>query len=264
MAFDRITAKQREGKGVTDLPDTPNMTATDLQARFDSLANLALDTINLLMDALESKSAASSIGTASGTLQSWMSSCERVASKNGKDISELSGKFTNLSSAYYTTDKVPATLLDLKKRMGTAESDLKVMTTNLEKKYDSSSIIACSDAITIEMIEAGDWIDVTDKLISVASNYQPGTTLANYTVSEKSSFSEDDQIGIRVLDSMGYVIGCNIITVGKIGAALEVATCTLSFNSYFQEYETCTVQVYLSNSAGVSISYDITRLKERS
>lgn len=132
MAFDRITAKQREGKGVTDLPDTPNMTATDLQARFDSLANLALDTINLLMDALESKSAASSIGTASGTLQSWMSSCERVASKNGKDISELSGKFTNLSSTYYTTDKVPATLLDLKERMGTAESDLQERLKNIQ------------------------------------------------------------------------------------------------------------------------------------
>lgn len=132
MAFDRITAKQREGKGVTDLPDTPNMTATDLQARFDSLANLALDTINLLMDALESKSAASSIGTASGTLQSWMSSCESVASKNGKDISELSGKFTNLSSTYYTTDKVPATLLDLKERMGTAESDLQERLKNIQ------------------------------------------------------------------------------------------------------------------------------------
>lgn len=132
MAFDRITAKQREGKGVTDLPDTPNMTATDLQARFDSLANLALDTINLLMDALESKSAASSIGTASGTLQSWMSSCERVASKNGKDISELSGKFTNLSSAYYTTDKVPATLVALKERMGTAESDLQERLKNIQ------------------------------------------------------------------------------------------------------------------------------------
>ena len=132
MAFDRITAKQREGKGVMDLPDTPNMTATDLQARFDSLANLALDTINLLMDALESKSAASSIGTASGTLQSWMSSCERVASKNGKDISELSGKFTNLSSAYYTTDKVPATLVALKERMGTAESDLQERLKNIQ------------------------------------------------------------------------------------------------------------------------------------
>lgn len=132
MAFDRITVKQREGKGVTDLPDTPNMTATDLQARFDSLANLALDTINLLMDALESKSAASSIGTASGTLQSWMSSCESVASKNGKDISELSGKFTNLSSAYYTTDKVPATLSVLKERMGTAESDLQERLKNIQ------------------------------------------------------------------------------------------------------------------------------------
>ena len=263
MAFDRITAKQREGKGVTDLPDTPNMTATDLQARFDSLANLALDTINLLMDALEAKTAASSIGTASGTLQSWMSSCESAVTRNTSGISELSNKFTNLSSTYYSTDKVPATLLDLKGRMTTAESDLKVMTTNLEKKYDSSSIIACSSAITIEMIDADDWIDVTDKLDSVATNYQSGTTLANYTVTEKSSFSADDQIGIRVLDNRGNVIGCNIITVGKIGAALEVANCTLSFNSYFQEEETCTVQVYLSNSAGVSISYDITRLKER-
>lgn len=137
MAFDRITAKQREGKGVTDLPDTPNMTATDLQARFDSLANLALDTINLLMDALESKSAASNIGTANGTLQSWMSSEESAVINNGKAISKLNENFANISDAYYTTDNVPNALSTLKTGMDAANKNIQSLqnnTTDTDKK----------------------------------------------------------------------------------------------------------------------------------
>ena len=46
----KITAADRQDKGVTGLPDTPNMPTTVIQERFDSLGNLAIDKFNALVD----------------------------------------------------------------------------------------------------------------------------------------------------------------------------------------------------------------------
>ena len=48
----KITATDRAGKGVTGLPDTPGLSTGDMQARFDSLANLSIDKFNALVDAV--------------------------------------------------------------------------------------------------------------------------------------------------------------------------------------------------------------------
>lgn len=47
----KITAEDRLNKGVSGLPDTPNMTTAAIQERFDSLGNLSIDKFNALVDA---------------------------------------------------------------------------------------------------------------------------------------------------------------------------------------------------------------------
>jgi len=48
----KVTAADRVDKGVTGLPDTPGLSTGDMQARFDSLGNLAIDKFNNVVDAV--------------------------------------------------------------------------------------------------------------------------------------------------------------------------------------------------------------------
>ena len=48
----KITSADRQGKGVSGLPDTPGLSTGDMQARFDSLGNLSIDKFNALVDAV--------------------------------------------------------------------------------------------------------------------------------------------------------------------------------------------------------------------
>lgn len=48
----KITSADRTGKGVTGLPDTPGLSTGDMQARFDSLGNLAIDKFNAVVDSV--------------------------------------------------------------------------------------------------------------------------------------------------------------------------------------------------------------------
>lgn len=47
----KVTTADRAGKGVTGLPDTPGLSTGDMQTRFDSLGNLAIDKFNALIEA---------------------------------------------------------------------------------------------------------------------------------------------------------------------------------------------------------------------
>lgn len=48
----KISSADRAGKGVTGLPDTPGLSTGDMQARFDSLGNLAIDKFNAVVEAV--------------------------------------------------------------------------------------------------------------------------------------------------------------------------------------------------------------------
>ena len=48
----KISSADRSGKGVTGLPDKPGLSTGDMQARFDSLGNLAIDKFNAVVDAV--------------------------------------------------------------------------------------------------------------------------------------------------------------------------------------------------------------------
>ena len=49
----KITAADRLNKGVTGLPDTPGLTTSEMQERFDSLTNMTIEKYNDLVDAVE-------------------------------------------------------------------------------------------------------------------------------------------------------------------------------------------------------------------
>lgn len=63
MAFTKITDADLEGKGNVGKPDTPGVSASEMQKILDEIPREVLVPFyNNLIDALESKSAASSIG----------------------------------------------------------------------------------------------------------------------------------------------------------------------------------------------------------
>jgi len=62
MSFTRITNADLVNKGVTSLPDTPDMAASELKQRFDSLGNLCVQKINAIVDELEAEMASLSLG----------------------------------------------------------------------------------------------------------------------------------------------------------------------------------------------------------
>lgn len=94
MAFENITDTERQGKGVSGLPNTPNLTPSELQAQFDSLGNLALDSLNKLIDKLNASTAASNIGTASGTVQADINTIKQTAVALAETVSKIQTAIT--------------------------------------------------------------------------------------------------------------------------------------------------------------------------
>lgn len=62
MAFTKITNEDRIGKGNVGQPDTPLLSATEMQEQMDSLPNLAIDKFNAFLDEIADISASSNIG----------------------------------------------------------------------------------------------------------------------------------------------------------------------------------------------------------
>jgi hypothetical protein len=62
MAFTKITNEDRLGKGNVGQPDTPLLSATEMQEQMDSLPNLAIDKFNAFLDEIADISASSNIG----------------------------------------------------------------------------------------------------------------------------------------------------------------------------------------------------------
>ena len=63
MAFTKITENDTINKGVIGLPDTPNLSTSEMQAKFEELSNdVIIPKFNNLVDELGAKSAAVNIG----------------------------------------------------------------------------------------------------------------------------------------------------------------------------------------------------------
>lgn len=62
MSYTKVTEEDRQGKGVTGLPDVPQLTTGDMQAKLDELGNMGIDALNGLIDELEAVTGADSLG----------------------------------------------------------------------------------------------------------------------------------------------------------------------------------------------------------
>ena len=124
MSFNKITSKDREGKGVSGLPNTPNLTPTQLQEQFDSLANLAIEKFNEFITALEAASAAGNIGSANGTVQTDLTALRQGVTSAYQRISNVETRIKtaeesleNHINTYYIVDCIPSKLLNFEKRI---------------------------------------------------------------------------------------------------------------------------------------------------
>lgn len=62
MPFTKITDDDRAGKGTVGIADTPNLTAAEMQVKFDELANLTITKFNNHVDEEGAISAAANTG----------------------------------------------------------------------------------------------------------------------------------------------------------------------------------------------------------
>lgn len=92
MAFTTITAEDLVNKGVKNLADTPDMEASELKARFDSLADLAIDKIKAIVSELEADTASVSLGasvpegiTATKNVQSIINALNMIVQQNAQN-----------------------------------------------------------------------------------------------------------------------------------------------------------------------------------
>lgn len=92
MAFTTITNADLVNKGVSSLADTPDMEASELKMRFDSLANLAIDKIKTIVTELEEETASISLGasvptgvTAAKNVQSILDALNMIVQQNAEN-----------------------------------------------------------------------------------------------------------------------------------------------------------------------------------
>ncbi len=104
MSFTTITSDDREDKGVTGLADTPGLDTEEMQERFDSLANLAIDTFNTHITELAGTDAAENIGA---TIPS------SIAAGTEKTIQDVINSITDAILEIVYPDEVTTNLADL-------------------------------------------------------------------------------------------------------------------------------------------------------
>lgn len=92
MAFTTITNADLVNKGVASLPDTPDMEASELKQRFDSLGDLCVEKIRALVAELEEETASLSLGatppqgiTAAKNVQSIINALNVIVQQNAQN-----------------------------------------------------------------------------------------------------------------------------------------------------------------------------------
>lgn len=154
MAFRKITAEDRADKGVTGLPDSPNMTTASLQERFDSLGNLAIDKFNAHVDELSATSAANNVGVsvpstlvANPNLQSVVNTLAQAVNTLQGDSHSHSNKATldSITAAVYASWNAVVNLLEDITAIQTAltDSNVSLPTSHAVKDYvDNADVSA--------------------------------------------------------------------------------------------------------------------------
>lgn len=159
--FDKVTAQDRANKGNVGLPDTPNMTANELQERMDSLPNLGIDKLNELIDGLNAETAAGNIGmvvpngvtTTQTTIQAVINAIVLDWSLN------TANRHTHANKA--TLDTITSTMLDNYSALVTLFTGIETIA---QQVSNNNSAIPTSKAVK-DFVDA---YDIKSKVLAVA------------------------------------------------------------------------------------------------
>lgn len=173
MAFSRITDEDRLGKGNVGQPDTPLLSATEMQEQMDSLPNLAIDKHNAFLDELEDPSASQNIGctapvginTSSTTLYGVLSAIAAAA--------QTSGALAHSHANKEALDTLTSSLISELTAIANYLSGIEQVETSLT---DSSTSIPTSSAVVSYVATADLTGPVVSALYPIGAIYQTTTT----------------------------------------------------------------------------------------
>lgn len=224
MAFTRITDNDTINKGVIGLPDTPNLSTSEMQAKFEELSNdVIIPKFNNLVDELGAKSAAGNIGATipsginaeSENVQAVLNGIAEKAHTHEKSDAELTDAVTKAHEHSnksvidkFTENESGVPLYNGGKMTGDAFKTVKVGTTSIvATDYDTIEIIA-GDNVVID----ADEVNKTLKFSSVGGSGGGGGDMYKAVYDKDNDGMVDDAKTVGSLDLLNTTNKTNAVT----------------------------------------------------
>lgn len=224
MAFTKITENDTINKGVIGLPDTPNLSTSEMQAKFEELSNdVIIPKFNNLVDELEAKSAAGNIGATipsginaeSENVQAVLNGIAEKAHTHEKSDAELTDAVTKAHEHSnksvidkFTENESGVPLYNGGKMTGDAFKEVKVGTTSIvATDYDTIEIIA-GDNVVID----ADEVNKTLKFSAVGGSGSGGGDMYKAVYDKNNDGMVDDAKTVGSLDLLNTTNKTNAVT----------------------------------------------------
>ena len=224
MAFTKITENETINKGVIGLPDTPNLSTSEMQAKFEELSNdVIIPKFNNLVDELEAKSAAgntgatipSGINAVSENVQAVLNGIAEKAHTHEKSDAELTDAVTKAHEHSnksvidkFTENDSGVPLYAGNKMTGDAFKEVKVGTTSIvATDYDTIEIIA-GDNVVID----ADEVNKTLKFSSIGGSGGGGGDMYKAVYDKNNDGMVDDAKTVGSLDLLNTTNKTNAVT----------------------------------------------------
>ena len=224
MAFTKITENDTINKGVIGLPDTPNLSTSEMQAKFEELSNdVIIPKFNNLVDELGAKSAAGNIGATipsginaeSENVQAVLNGIAEKAHTHEKSDAELTDAVTKAHEHSnksvidkFTENESGVPLYNGGKMTGDAFKTVKVGTTSIvATDYDTIEIIA-GDNVVID----ADEVNKTLKFSAVGGSGSGGGDMYKAVYDKNNDGMVDDAKTVGSLDLLNTTNKTNAVT----------------------------------------------------
>ena len=224
MAFTKITENDTINKGVIGLPDTPNLSTSEMQAKFEELSNdVIIPKFNNLVDELGAKIAAGNIGATipsginaeSENVQAVLNGIAEKAHTHEKSDAELTDAVTKAHEHSnksvidkFTENESGVPLYDGNKMSGDAFKTVKLGTTSIvATDYDTIEIIA-GDNVVID----ADEVNKTLKFSAVGGSGSGGGDMYKAVYDKNNDGMVDDAKTVGSLDLLNTTNKTNAVT----------------------------------------------------
>ena len=224
MAFTKITENDTINKGVIGLPDTPNLSTSEMQAKFEELSNdVIIPKFNNLVDELGAKSAAGNIGATipsginaeSENVQAVLNGIAEKAHTHEKSDAELTDAVTKAHEHSnksvidkFTENESGVPLYNGGKMTGDAFKTVKVGTTSIvATDYDTIEIIA-GDNVVID----ADEVNKTLKFSAIGGSGGGGGDMYKAVYDKNNDGMVDDAKTVGSLDLLNTTNKTNAVT----------------------------------------------------